>query len=170
MRITETLVYPAPADVVFAMMTDEQFHAEVCLATHAMSHTVSVTFTAGGPEAGATVVTHRLMPTGGFPEFVRSMVGQSIDIAQTIVYGPPSADRGRVGQASISIGSAPIGFRGTITIMAVDEDDTEVLVEGDLKATLPFVGGKIESAAAPSVITGITREYGVGLKWLQARA
>ena len=54
--------------------------------------------------------------------------------------------------------------------MAVDEDDTEVLVEGDLKATLPFVGGKIESAAAPSVITGITREYGVGLKWLQARA
>ena len=31
------------------------------------------------------------------------------------------------------------------------------------------LGGKVESAAAPSVISGIHKEYGVGLAWLAER-
>ncbi len=164
MQITETLVYPAPIEVVFEMMTDEAFHTLVCEATHAMSHSASVS----RQSDGATVITHREMPTDGFPEFARSMVGRSIDIVETIVYGPPGPHGTRIGEMSITMGTAPIALKGDIRIMPAD-DGTEVVIEGNLKASIPFVGGKVESAAAPSVISGIHKEYGVGLAWLAER-
>ena len=164
MQITETLVYPAAIEVVFEMMTDEAFHSRVCEATHAMSHSATVS----RQSDGATVITHREMPTNGFPEFARTMVGQSIDIVETIVYGPPGPHGTRIGEVSISMGSAPINLKGDIRIIPAD-DGTEVVIEGNLKANIPFVGGKVESAAAPSVISGIHKEYGVGLAWLAER-
>ena len=163
MQITETLAYPAPIEVVFEMMTDESFHSQVCQATHAMSHSASVT----RQSDGATVITHREMPTDGFPEFARSMVGRSIDIVETIVYGPAGLHGTRIGEVSITMGTAPIAFKGDIRVLPAD-DGTEVVIEGNLKASIPFVGGKVESAAAPSVISGIHKEYGVGLAGLAA--
>ncbi len=161
MEITEILVYPAEPDVVFEMMVDEAFHARVCAATFAVRHSASVTRTSDG----ATVITHREMSTQGFPDYARSMVGQSIEIVETIIYGPAEADGSRIGDLQIALGSAPIGLKGDIRIVPV-EGGTEVIVEGNLKCSLPFVGGKIESAAAPTVIAGVHKEYGVGLEWL----
>ena len=122
MQITETLVYPAAIEVVFDMMTDEAFHALVCEATHAMSHSATVS----RQSDGATVITHREMPTDGFPEFARSMVGRSIDIVETIVYGPPGPHGTRIGEMSITMGTAPIALKGDIRIMPAD-DGTEVV-------------------------------------------
>jgi hypothetical protein len=164
MQITETLVYPAPIEVVFEMMTDEAFHSKVCAATHAMTYSASVS----RQSDGATVITHREMPTDGFPEFARSMVGRSIDIVETIVYGPPGPHGTRIGEVSITMGAAPIALKGDIRIIPAD-DGTEVVIEGDLKASIPFLGGKVESAASPSVISGIHKEYAVGLAWLAER-
>ena len=155
---------PAAIEVVFDMMTDEAFHSRVCEATHAMSYSATVS----RQSDGATVITHREMPTNSFPDFARSMVGQSIDIGETIVYGPPGPHGTRIGEMSISMGSAPIHLKGDIRIIPAD-DGTEVIIEGNLKASIPFVGGKVESAAAPSVISGIHKEYGVGLAWLAER-
>ena len=54
----------------------------------------------------------------------------------------------------------------TVTVAAI-EGGTRVTVEGDLKARVPFIGGKVEEAAAPSVLSGIRKERQVGLAWLQ---
>ena len=39
---------------------------------------------------------------------------------------------------------------------------------GDLRQWQHFIGGKVEEAAAPSVLSGIRKERQVGLAWLQA--
>jgi uncharacterized protein YndB with AHSA1/START domain len=161
MQITETLVYPAPPDVVYTMMTDEEFHDRVCVATYATSHSAEVTWTQGR----ATVITHRVMPTGSFPDFAKAIVGNSLELVETIRYADADADGGRVGDLRIALGSTPIGLIGAIRIVPM-EGGTEVTFEGNLKCTVPFLGGKIESAAAPTVIAGVHKEYGVGMAWL----
>ena len=165
MRISESFDYPADVETVFAMMTDEEFHARKCEATHAVSHSESVTVTS----TEATVVTVRELPTDGFPDFARSFVGESINVTETIIYGAPHDDGSRVGDLKISMGTAQIGLVGTVTVAPIDEG-TRVTVEGDLKARVPFIGGKVEEAAAPSVLSGIRKERGVGLQWLSERS
>jgi hypothetical protein len=162
MLISESFDYPADVDTVFVMMTDEDFHARKCEATHAITHSESVTLTS----TEATVVTVRELPTDGFPDFARSFVGQSIHVTETIIYGPALEDGTRVGDLQITMGTAPIGLTGTVTVAAI-EGGTRVTVEGDLKARVPFIGGKVEEAAAPSVLSGIRKERQVGLAWLQ---
>ena len=161
MQISESFTYPAPVDTVFAMMTDEEFQSRKCEATHAITHSESVTVTS----TEATVVTTRELPTSGFPDFVRSFVGQTIQVVETINYPPADADGSRIGDLNITMGTAPIGLIGTIRLDPIAEG-TQVTVDGELKARVPFIGGKVEEAAAPSALAGIRKEHKVGIAWL----
>ena len=95
-----------------------------------------------------------------------------VDAAAEVEVYPPELTLhdlvGRIGEVSITMGAAPIALKGDIRIIPAD-DGTEVVIEGDLKASIPFLGGKVESAASPSVISGIHKEYAVGLAWLAER-
>lgn len=162
MRISESFHYPASVDQVWEMMTDEQFHERVCVATFATSHTVSVTW--HGDEA--TVVTTRHLPTDGFPDFARPLVGHSLTATQTIRYRSPEADGTRVGELRISMGTAPIGLTGRVVISPQGDRSTHVAVTGNLVCAIPFLGSKIEQVAASPALAGIRKEQGVGLAWL----
>lgn len=164
MRITETIDYPAAPERVYAMMTDEAFLDAVCRATHAISHDASVTEHAGG----ATVVTTRDLPTDGFPDFVRSFVGETITVVQTVTYAEEGADGRRDGDLMITMGTAPIGLKGSISIApsAAGADATTVVIDGELSSSVPFLGGKIEKAAEPSVRSAVRKEHETGLAWL----
>ena len=161
MQISESFTYPAPVETVFAMMTDEEFQSRKCEATHAIAHSESVTVTS----TEATVVTTRELPTDGFPDFVRSFVGQTTQVVETINYHPVATDGSRIGDLHITMGTAPIGLTGTITLEPIG-GDTQVTVDGELKARVPFIGGKVGEAAAPSALAGIRKEHKVGLAWL----
>ena len=63
------------------------------------------------------------------------------------------------------MGTAPIGLIGTIRLDPIAEG-TQVTVDGELKARVPFIGGKVEEAAAPSALAGIRKEHKVGIAWL----
>ncbi len=161
MRITESFDYPAPVLRVYPMMIDEQFLGRVCVATHALSHDVAVREHGDG----ATVVTTRELPTAGFPDFARRLVGETITIVQTITYGGPEPDSGRLAEVLISMGTAPVSFRGSLSL-APSQVGTRVLVDGDLTSSVPLLGRKVEQSAAPSVISAIHKEHEVGLAWL----
>lgn len=163
MHIRESFDYPGHIDDVWDMMTDEAFQSRVCVATFAQSHSVAVTHHADG----ATVITTREMSTKGFPDFARSLVGHTITAAQTIDYGPAEPDGRRSGTMSIGLGHAPLGFKGHIVLTPIDEEITEVTVEGELTCGIPLVGGRIVAAAAPMVTAGIRKEKEQGLAWLE---
>ena len=43
-------------------------------------------------------------------------------------------------------------------------------INGDLKASIPLLGGRVEKAAAPAVVHAIHGEERTGRRWLTERA
>lgn len=161
MRITTSYEYPAAPERVFAMMADPVFQAAKCEATHALSHTESVT-----PKGDQTeIVTSRVLPTDGFPDFAKSMIGPKIKVTETIVWSRASVDGSRTGTITIAMGDAPVGMNGTMRL-GPSTVGSRVDIDGDLKARVPFLGGRIEKAAESPILAAIKKEREVGERWL----
>ncbi|HET7475593.1 MAG TPA: DUF2505 domain-containing protein [Dermatophilaceae bacterium] len=161
MRISATIPYQATPDAVFAMLTDEGFQRRKCERAGALNQVVRIT----EQDGGALIVTKRTMPTREFPDFVRGMVGETIIVTETANWGAPDADGSRTGTMTVELGGAPVGLSGQLSLRPEGAGSVES-VDGDLKARVPLVGGKIESAAAPAIQAAIRVEQEVGTDWL----
>jgi hypothetical protein len=161
-RLTAEIRYDAPPADVFAMVSDQRFQDEVCAATGAVSHSVTVERSADG---GATVTTSRDLPTDGFPDYVKGFVGATLTVRRVDVWGPAGADGSRTGTMFVEIPGAPVRLDGTVR-MAPQGGGTLEEVDGDLKASIPLLGGKVERAAEPAVRAAISKEQEVGRAWL----
>ncbi len=161
MRITTSYEYAASPQDVFAMMADPAFQAAKCEATHPLSHTESVAAKGDQTE----IVTARVLPTDSFPDFAKSMIGPKIRVTETIVWSRASVDGSRTGTITIAIGDAPIGMVGTLRL-GPGGTGTRVDVDGELKARIPLLGGKIEKVAEGPVRAAIDKEQEVGRAWL----
>jgi hypothetical protein len=162
MRITDEIDYAASPEQVFAMLSDEDFQRRKCQATGALSSQVSVTV-----NGERTVIrTRRTMPTATFPDFVKSMVGDTLPLIQTDDWGPPAADGSRQGTLTVEVSGAPLGVTGTLALKPRGAGTVEH-IECDLKARVPLFGSRIESAAVPAIRAGITVEQHTGQVWLR---
>lgn len=163
MNISATFDYAATPDEVFAMLADQEFQARKCVATGALSHSVSIS--AHGDRT--VIVSSRKLPTEGFPDFVKSLVGATLGVTETQDWGPAGADGARQGRLTVDIGGAPIDLVGTLSL-ARDGQGSVESVNGDLKARIPLIGAKIEQAAAPAIESAIRVEKETGQAWLGA--
>lgn len=161
MKISETVDYPADSDAVFAMLTDETFQARKCEQAGALSQDVAVT-QAGG---GTRVVTRRDMATNGLPDFAKSLIGSRLTITETYDWAAPDSSGTRAGELTVELGGAPVSLRADLALVP-NGASTQMRLDGDLKASVPFIAGKIEKSAAPAVIDGIRSEGAVGRAWL----
>jgi hypothetical protein len=50
--------------------------------------------------------------------------------------------------------------------MRPDGTGTVEDVDGDLKASVPFIGGKVEKAVGPPLRAAIAKEQEIGTRWL----
>ncbi|MBR7743882.1 DUF2505 domain-containing protein [Phycicoccus sp. BSK3Z-2] len=143
MRLTrrETLA-AAPAEV-YATLTDPQFQKAKCAATHATSHEVDVVETGVGHRVRAT----RVLPSDDLPDVARSFVGDSLTVVETYDWGAAAADGSREAVVDLHVKGAPLTLKGTLRLTAEGGGTTETL-DAELKANVPFVGGKIEQAAS----------------------
>ncbi len=165
MRITETIDYPAEPRAVFAMLTTEAFQERKCAEAGALSHGVDITETAGG----ARIVTNRDLPTDNLPDFAKSMVGNRLAITETYIWAAADGDGARPGTLTVDVAGAPVSLHATVHMAAVGQG-TRISIEGDLKASIPLFGGKVEKASAPAVINAIHGEQRTGVAWLTERA
>ena len=161
MRITTSFDYAATPEDVFTMLADPAFQAAKVEATHPLSHTESVT-----PKGEQTeIVTSRVISTDGFPDFAKSMIGPKVRVTETIMWSRASADGSRTGTIDIAIGDAPVAMNGTLR-MAAGGSGTRIDIDGDLKARIPLVGGRVEKAAERPILGAIKKEQEVGTAWL----
>ena len=164
MKISATIDYAASPHEVFAMLADQDFQTRKCVATGARSHTVAIS-----AQGGRTViVSSRDLPTDDFPDFVKSMVGATLAITETQDWGPAGPDGSRQGVLTVDIAGAPIDLAGTLSLVPGGKGSVES-VEGDLKARIPLLGGKIEKAAAPAIESAIRVESETGQAWLAGK-
>jgi hypothetical protein len=59
-------------------------------------------------------------------------------------------------------------MRSTVRL-APSGGGSEISIVGDLKASIPLFGGKVEKAAAPAVVDAIRSEQRTGQAWLAQR-
>lgn len=161
MNIHTDIAYAAEPLIVSAMTFDEAFQTLKCQATGALAYTVDIS-AAGGH---TVVTTTRDMPTDSFPDFVRSLVGQRLKITEVDDWGPPAEDGARTGTVLVTVEATPIRFEGTLSLAPAPGGAAGV-VSGDLKAGVPFIGGKIEQAAAPAITAAVKVEERTAADWL----
>ena len=164
MKIEETWTYDAPADEVFEMLLDPAFQEAKCAATGALSQSVSVTDQ--GPVQ--VIETHREMATEGLPENVARIVGKTLQIIEIQRWSQPGQDGSRTADIDVSLGGLPINFVGHIALTP-QGDTTKMHVLGDLRARIPLVGKKVETASAPAISGGVQIEAQTGRDYLAAR-
>ena len=162
MKISDIIEFAAPPQEVFAMLADEEFQNRKCVATGALRHTVSIT----AQDDRTIIVSTRNMPSDGFPHFVRSMVGETLAVTETQDWGQPGADGVRHGRLTVAIAGAPVALSAALSLTPGGEGCVET-IEGDLKASIPLIGPKIEQAAAPAIQGAIRVESKTGKAWLE---
>ncbi len=162
MKIHDEVRYGAAPDAVAAMLADPAFLADKCRRTGALEHTVDVQ---GDPSGPFTVTTVRTMPTDDFPDIAKKFVGETIVLKQVDTWMAAAADGSREGDVSLKLAGQPLVLTGTLTLRPEAGGTVEV-VSGDLKASVPFIGGKLEKAAEPAVRAALRKEHEVGQEYL----
>lgn len=161
MEMSDTIEFAAGVEEVFAMLTDEEFQDWKCFETKAIAHEVNIR------QAGAHTIigTRRTLPTDNFPDFVRSIVGNKIVIVQEDTWHPAGPDGSRRGTISVHVQSIPLRLHGTLLLTPTATGTHEEII-GDLRASIPLIGSKIEKAAMPAVESAVRAERRVGHAWL----
>jgi hypothetical protein len=165
MRIESQITYPgARAKAVSQLIFDPDFRAAVCEATAALDYDVEVHENGDG---WTTVRIHRVLPAE-VPDFVKKLVGETIDVTQTEEWGAPDESGRRTADLLLEIKGQPARMTGSIVLEA-DEAGVTEQIEGDLKVSIPLLGRKIEPEIAKGVLLAVKVEQKTGREWLESR-
>lgn len=162
MKLIAQLRFEAQPAAVFAMLTDTDFQSKKCVANGSLSYEVDIVEHLNG---GATITTTRVMPTDKAPEYVRAIVGGSLSVHEVDDWAPPAADGSRTGTIEVHITGSPVKVRGRLA-MTPDGSATITSIDGELKAAVPLLGGKIEKAVEPILQAALRVEQREGNAWL----
>jgi hypothetical protein len=163
-RLSAEIRYDADPATVFAMLADPDFQERKCAATGALDHEVEIEEYDDG---GAAIRTNRTMPTDNIPDFVRTFVGQTLTVVQVDDWQPAAADGSREGTTVVEIKGSPVRLAAAMTL-GPDGGGSRQTIDGDLKASVPIVGGRIEKAIEPALQAAIRVEQREGRTWLAA--
>ena len=156
-HVTQTFADSAAA--VRAMMTDPDYAR--LRAEHTGATDVSVRI--NDRSDGCTVViVDRTLPAQ-VPSYAAALVGDSLTISEEQTWQPITADRC---EADVKARfSGPLAFTGRLQLVG-EGDVTTVTTTGELKASVPFIGGRIEALAKEQIERYLAAEERVAADWL----
>ena len=162
MRLTTREELAGTVDEVHALLTDRAFQEAKCAATtDDGTYTVDI----GGGPSGQRVRTERQLPSDTLPDIARSFVGANLTIIEVHDWTGPAADGSRESSLDIHVKGAPLTIKGTLRLEPSGSGCVEVL-DANLKANVPLIGGKLEKAAADPIHTAIDIETRLLREWL----
>jgi len=148
---------------VYALFTDVAFQEAKCLATTDDANHFSVDIL-GGP-SGERVRTERHLRSQGLPDVAKSFVGEHLTIIEVQDWSAPAGDGSRQSAVDMHVKGAPLTLKGTLRLEPTASGTVKVL-DAELKAHVPFIGGRIEKAAAEPIRAAIEIETGLLREWL----
>jgi hypothetical protein len=163
-KLIAQLRFDAAPEAVFDMLTDSQFQARKCHANGSLSYEVDIVDHTNG---GATITTLRNLPTDKAPEYVRNLVGKTLAVHEVDDWGPPAQDGSRRGTIDVRIKGSPVHVRGILTL-GPDGAGAVEAIDAKVKASVPFLGGRIERAVEPVIQAALRVEQREGNAWLAA--
>jgi hypothetical protein len=161
-RLTTREELDGTVDEVHALLTDQAFQEAKCAATTDGGATsVDISRNAGGQR----VRTSRELPSDGLPDVARSFVGDHLTVIEVHDWSGPAADGSRESALDIHVKGAPLTIKGTLRLEPSGAGTAEVL-DAELKANVPLIGGRLEKAAAAPINTAIEIETRLLREWL----
>ena len=115
---------------------------------------------------GTIVVTLDRSLPAEVPSFARAMVGDHITVRESRSWQPPADDGSRSGTLRVRFDGAPMEITGDLTLENED-GGSRLSVSGRVKASIPFVGGKLEEFARDQLLRFVAREEELGGQWLE---
>ena len=157
MEFRHELSYDASPVDVFEMLADPAFREKVGEALGVVS--ADIVLERNGD--GFTLTNDQVQRTEGLPSFAKKFAGDTTRVIQTEEWSSPTA-----GTLRIDAPGKPTSMAGTIELVP-DGAGTVEVVELEIKAKVPLVGGKLESLMAAQVRDGMDTEREVGRAWLE---
>ncbi len=154
MDISTGLDFAASPDDVYAMMTDQAYLEEVCVASESISYDVSVT--------GSSTRTSRTLRA---PDSAARFTGPELTVVEEVAWSERQADGSRNASLTMTVLGQPVNLRGTLSLDPGGRG-TKVDLDGELKVAIPLLGKKFEQSSAPAVLAGFRTQQRVGDRWL----
>ncbi len=153
MDITSRAEYAADPETVFSMLTNPDYLHQVCVASQALEHEVSV--------EGSRTRTSRTLAA---PESAARFTGPRLTVVEETDWREATGI-GRVGSVQLTVTGQPVSMRGEVQLSAGGPGSI-VTMTGELKVAVPLLGKKLEKSAAPGVLLGFETQERVGKTWL----
>ena len=151
MRFRHEMVYDADPATVFAMLTDPEFREQVCVYQRVLRHAVRV--------EGTTPHACRRRPVQPTVcPAARSFVGE-IEIEQRETCTPQDAT------PVLTTPGRPGRMDATVTLRQRGAQTVET-VSGEIKVSIPLLGGKLEQMVGHVFRLALEAEAEVGVTWL----
>ena len=135
------------------MLTDPVFREKAAVAQEATDVKVSV--------EGQELVLDMQASNSGLPGFAQKFAGERTHSITSELWSD-----GSVAQFSVSTPGKPTSITGSRRLVA-DGDGTLDTFEGECKAKVPLIGGKLEGIMAGQFTDGLDKEHVVGIAWLK---
>jgi hypothetical protein len=154
------LDFPADPVRAYALVTDETYVVAVAEATGGQDIEVTVE----DRDGGAVVTSRRSLPAE-LPSYAKALVGDTLRLTEVRTYGPAAADGSRTGAVSVDFDGAPVRIEGTLSLAPSTTSATGSIcaMEAAVRASVPFVGGKVERFAAEQVQAFLAKETEVAI-------
>jgi Protein of unknown function (DUF2505) len=160
MKLSQRDEYDADPATVFAMFCDEKF---LLGKYEALGYPQYEVLEVTASDSGARIKTRRHAPAN-VPGFAKRLFGETTEMVQTDEWGPESAGV-RDGTWKIDVPGKPMRAGGTIRLEPRGSGSL-VSIDGELKASVPLIGGKLESWAGGEAKEALVKEYDFGTSWL----
>jgi len=172
--------FDAPAAQVRRMMVDPAYIRRRAERTGAMSVEVEIegadeivgadeiegeveSSTGGAASNGVRLQITRVLPTQGAPTFARGLLGESITVTESQAW-QPVASGAVTATMEASFGSM-LRLTGVIELRDADSGSVAI-TRATCKASVPLVGGKVESLVEQQVTEYLVYEQQVARDWL----
>jgi uncharacterized protein YndB with AHSA1/START domain len=157
MKFRHEITYDAPAAEVYAMLTDPAFRQKSCDAMGVLSADIAIE-----PHGtGARVVIDQVQPTEGVPGFAKKIAGESTRAIQTEEWVD-----GLSATITVQTPGKPTEISGRLTLTETGTTTVERF-EGEAKAKVPLIGGKLEALVSDLFKAGMDKEHAAGVAWLK---
>lgn len=145
---------------VLTMLADPDYIVEKAERTGALEVDVDV---AEYPDGRVTITCTRVLPAE-VPAYASSFVGDRLTITEVQTWSAPDSSGGARATVTVDF-HAPLSYTGTITLTGGPNAST-LLNHGEFKASVPFVGGKVERVAEEMTRKYLGKESEVAEEWL----
>lgn len=150
---TSRLDLPSDPAAAYALLSDPDYVREVAQRTG--GHDVKVSVTPG--DDGEVVIVSARTLHAELPSYARSFVGDRIRLTETRTLGPAADDGSRDGRLEVTVHGAPAHVSGSLRLSG-DGSGSALDVDASIRASVPFVGAKVERFVAEQMQRSMAKE------------